>query len=197
MPTPPIPVVILAAGASRRLGMPKQLALYRGQTLLGHAVATALAAGSGSVVVVLGAGADPLGREVTGPGVRVVANPDWATGMASSVRSGVAAVEEAVPDAGAILFTVCDQPLVTADLLEAITREHRAGHDLVAASYGETVGVPALFSRRYLAELAALTGDEGARRVLARHADLVRAIPFPDAALDVDTPADLARLALA
>ena len=193
--TPPIPVAILAAGESRRLGAAKQLVRFRGRTLLAHAVATARAAGCGPVLVVLGARADALRDEVADLGVRVVENPAWATGMGSSVRAAVAAIEAEIPAADAILFAVCDQPLVTADLLIAIAQAHRAGHDLVAAAYGASIGVPALFARPYFAELRDLPGDAGARKVLARHEAAVHAIPFPGGIVDVDTPADAARLA--
>jgi molybdenum cofactor cytidylyltransferase len=191
----PVPVVILAAGASRRLGEPKQFVPFRGRSLLAHAIAMATAADCGPVLVVLGAGADALREEATGAGARVVENPDWATGMASSVRAAIAAVAAEVPEAEAMLFTVCDQPLVTADLLAAIVRAHRDGSMLVAAAYDGATGVPALFARRYFDELRELSGDVGARRVLARHAADVRAIPFPGGELDIDAPADVARLA--
>ena len=191
IPPPLVPVAILAAGASRRLGEAKQLVRFRGRTLLAHAIATALAADCGPVLAVLGAGGEDLREEAAAAGARVVENPDWASGLGSSVRSALAAVA----GAEAVLFTVCDQPMVTADLLAAIVRAYRDGREIVAAAYDGAVGVPALFSRRYFGELEALQGDAGARRVLARHADAVHAIPFPGGGMDVDTPADLGRLA--
>ena len=194
-PEVPIPVVILAAGASRRLGTAKQLVRFRGQSLLSHAIATASAADCGPVLVVLGAGADVLRDEVTGAGARVVDHPDWTTGLGSSVRAAIAAVEAEFPRAGAVLCTLCDQPLMTAELLAAIVRAYRDGSDLVATAYDRAIGVPALFGRRFFGELGELAGDSGARSLLARHAPEVCAIPFPGGALDVDTPADLARLA--
>ena len=192
---PPIPVAILAAGASRRLGAAKQLVRFGGRSLLAHAVATARAAGCGPVLVVLGAGADQLRGEVGSGEGSVIANPAWAEGMAASVRVAVGAVAAEIPDAPAILFAVCDQPLMSAELLREVVAAHRAGHDLVAAEYGGRLGVPALFTREYFGELLGLSGDEGARRVLARHAARVRAISFPGGVVDVDTPADAAALA--
>lgn len=195
MMTDPIPIVVLAAGESRRLGSAKQLVRFAGQTLLARAIATGLAARSGPILVVLGSRLELLRDEVTALGARVIVNSAWATGMGSSVRAAVATVEADLPAASAILFTVCDQPLVTPELLAAIIRTHRAGADLVAASYAGGVGVPALFARRCFAELRDLPGDAGARRVLARHAEDVVAVPFPDGIVDVDTPADTDRLA--
>ena len=193
--TASVAVVVLAAGASRRLGAPKQLVRCGGQTLLTRAVEVAQAAGCGPVFVVLGAGADFLRAEVALPDARVVVNLAWSEGIGSSVRAGVAAVEADAPDAGAILFTVCDQPLVTAGLLAELAAAHYAGRDLVAAAYAGTVGVPALFARRYFAELRELPGDAGAKRVLAGHASEVFAVPFPGGEADIDTPTDAARLA--
>lgn len=192
---PPIPIVILAAGESRRLGSAKQLVRFGGRSLLAHSVATARAADSGPVLVILGAGADALRAEVGTAEAIVIVNPEWAEGMASSVRAAVRAVEAEVLDAGAILFAVCDQPLVTTRLIRSIVAAHREGHDLVAATYGGGLGVPALFARQYFAELRGLAGDAGARRVLARHAGKVHAISFPGGVVDVDTPTDAARLA--
>ena len=191
---PAIPVVILAAGESRRLGAAKQLVRFRGQTLLARAVATAQASSCGPVFVVLGSGLDALWPEVAESGARLVANPAWAEGMGSSVRAGVQAIEAAMPDAAAILLTLCDQPLVTPALLAQVVEAYRRGHGLVAAAYGDVLGVPALFARRYFAELIDLAGDTGARRLLAQHAAEVFAVPFPAGSIDVDTPADVARL---
>lgn len=190
-----LPIAVLAAGASRRLGTPKQLARYRGRTLLAHAISTAQAVGCGPVVVVLGAGADTLLGEIPShPDVRAVLNPDWASGLGSSVRVAVDAALAAVSAAPGLLLTLCDQPQVTTDLLAEIAAAHREGHALVAASYDGVVGVPALFARAHFAELRALDGDRGARAVLHRHASRVHAVPDAAGAWDIDTPADLARL---
>ena len=195
--TAPIPVAILAAGASRRLGEPKQLVRFEGRTLLARAVDVARAAGLGPVVVVLGSRAAELRAEAGAgrPGICVVENSDWATGMGSTVRAAVDAAEAAAPGASAVLLMSCDQPLVSIDLLVAISREHRDGGELVASAYDGILGVPALFARRFFGELRALPGDAGARRLIARHAAEARAVPFPGGSVDVDTPEDLARLA--
>jgi molybdenum cofactor cytidylyltransferase len=161
------------------LGTAKQLVAFRGRSLLSHAAATALASHA-------------LRDEVAG--ARVVENRDWATGMGSSVRVGVAAVEAEIPGAGAVLFLLCDQPLVTSELLSRMVQAFREGSDLVAASYDGAIGVPALFARRFFGELRELEGDSGARRLLTRHATEIHAVPFEGGGLDVDTPADLIRL---
>ncbi len=189
----PIPVVVLAAGGSSRLGTPKQLLPFRGQPLLAHAVRVA-ASDVRPVFVVLGSGADELRSIAEAFGGRVVVNAEWQAGMGSSVRAGLAAVEENHPNAAAVLFAVCDQPHVTADLFVKMIAALRAGNEMVACAYSGTVGVPVLFGRRYFADLRDLPPHAGAKRLLARHAAAVFAVPFPAGALDIDTPADIAAL---
>jgi molybdenum cofactor cytidylyltransferase len=184
----PIPVMVLAAGSSSRLGTPKQLLPFRGKPLLAHAVAVAI--GCGPVFVVLGSRVDELLLVAEAAGGRAAVNPDWEQGMGSSVRTGLAAVEAALPGAAAVLLTVCDQPHVSAELFGEMVRAFRSGRELVACEYSGTVGVPALFARRYFPELRELAPDAGAKRLLARHAQDVFAVPFPAGVFDIDTPAD-------
>lgn len=185
--------VILAAGQSSRMGEPKQLVELEGRTLLRRAVATAIASSCRPVMVVLGAAAARMQRELAGFDARVVENPGWLEGIGSSVRCGIdAARRERTVDSALLLL--CDQPLVTAQLIDQLVAAHRdRGARIVACEYAGTVGVPALFSRDLFDELLALRADAGAKQVIARHgADVVR-VPFPGAALDLDTPEDLAR----
>ena len=189
-----IGAVVLAAGGSTRLGSPKQLLSYGGRSLLRRAADSALAAvDGGPVVVVLGAGAAAFREELAGLPVLVVENPDWSRGMGTSVRAGLGALEEAASAPDAALLTLCDQPLVTAlelsGLVAAFRRAEGAdGHQaIVAAAYGESVGVPAVFGRAYFEELRALPDDAGAKPVLRRHGKRVTPVPMPTAATDIDT----------
>jgi molybdenum cofactor cytidylyltransferase len=187
-------VVVLAAGASRRLPGPKQLLRYRGVTLLRRAAQTAVAAACGPVVVVLAAGAGPLRFELQDLDVRIVENPDAAQGLSTSVRSGLAALEgHGAPDA--VLFMTCDQPEVTPEILGRLVAAFATSHaPAVACEYAGTVGVPALVGRALFDEVRALAGDAGARQILQRHpAETVR-VPFEGGALDIDTPEDVRRL---
>jgi molybdenum cofactor cytidylyltransferase len=191
---PVVGVVVLAAGASRRLPGPKQLLRYRGETLLRRAARIAVEAACGPVVVVLGAAADRLRPELDGLDLRVVENRRAARGLSDSIRTGLEAlVAKAEPDAA--LFLPCDQPGISTDLLREMVGAFAAsGPPAVASAYAGTVGVPALFSRTLFAELRALHGDAGAKRVLQRHAGEIVKIPFEPGALDIDTPADAAGL---
>lgn len=187
--------VILAAGSSSRLGTPKQLLNFRGNSLLRNAVLAALGAACSPVVVVTGAYAELVRGEVEGLAVRVVWNAGWESGLASSIRAGVAELLEADPSVGAVVLLLCDQPHVTADVVSGLVSMHRAtGKHVIASSYGGSVGVPALFSREMFEELAVLQGGQGAKYVIAKHASVAEFLPFPAGELDVDTPEDLARL---
>lgn len=183
---PPVPAVILAAGASRRLGRPKQMVLVDGETLLRRTVKAALACCS-PVLVVVGARGREVAASLAGMPVQVVDNPGWEEGMASSIRAGVRALP---PDSPAALFLVCDQPAVDGALvgrLLEIRRHHPEA--VVACAYGNTRGTPSLFPARCFPQLLLLRGDRGARDLLA--APDVLTLPFPAGADDVDTPGDL------
>jgi len=196
-------IVVLAAGGSTRLGTPKQLVTWQGRTLLRRAVETAVEAaapaGGSRVIVVLGAEAERMRTELAGLDVRVAENPRWQEGLSTSLRAGLEALQ--APSAGAapvdaVLFTTCDQPRITAGTLRALTAAYGVTRPaVVACAYASAVGVPALFDRALFAELLALSGDAGAKQVIARHRDRLVAVPAPDAAFDVDTALDARRLA--
>lgn len=184
--------LILAAGASSRMGQPKQLLHFRGVSLLRHASQTALAGGLNPVVAVVGAHADPLRRELDGLPIRVVTNERWAGGIGTSIRAGVAALATEID---ALLILLADQPLVTPDLLSRLVNEQRAsGAAIVATAYHGTRGVPAVFARSLFRALGELPDASGAKLLIDQGGAAVREIAFPDAAFDVDTPADAARL---
>lgn len=191
---PQIVLAVLAAGGSHRLGRAKQLLVKEGQSLLRSAAKTALAAACGPVVVVLGARAACLQAETADLQVTIVVNDGWASGLASSVRAAVHAADRIAPGASGILITLADQPRVTPDLLRELVRRHRKkpAHP-VACGYAGTVGVPALFPRSFFPELLRLQGDRGARDLLRDRGSRVEVVPFPGAALDIDTNEDIAR----
>jgi molybdenum cofactor cytidylyltransferase len=186
-----IGIVILAAGASTRMGQPKQLLLHRGQTLLRRAVETALASVCGPVVVVIGAHAELVRREVEELPVLVAENREWEKGMSSSIRTGLHELTMTNPEIEAVIVMLADQPLVTAALINQLVDVSRnTGKRIVASAYGKVLGVPALFSRELFADITALNANEGARQVIASHPDDVATVSFPEAAVDVDTPRD-------
>ena len=192
-PSGAVALLLLAAGASTRMGRPKQLLPYHGRTLLRHAAETAVAAGCAPIVLVTGALHDELLAEIVGLPILAERNPDWETGMASSIRAGLAAVAAAAPRAVLVMLT--DQPLVTPELLrQLIVQQHATQAPIVAAAYGETLGVPAIFDKSLLPELLKLQGAQGAGRLIARLGAAVGQVAFPAGLLDVDTPAQYTAL---
>ena len=185
-----IGVIILAAGGSSRMGRPKQLLPYQGQSLVRHAAESALASVCDRVVVVVGSHADEVGNEVADLTLDVIENRDWQSGMSSSIRAGLEALTS-TSELDAVVIMLCDQPFVRPDVLNNLVDTYRqSGTSIVASLYGTTKGVPALFSRKYFNELMSLAADEGARRIIASHPDDVATIVFPEGAIDIDTPRD-------
>jgi xanthine/CO dehydrogenase XdhC/CoxF family maturation factor/GTP:adenosylcobinamide-phosphate guanylyltransferase len=181
-------IVVLAAGVSARLGEPKQLLPFEGQSLLRRTVEAALASRCAPVAVVIGANAARMRAELGGLPVRIVQNDDWNLGLSTSVRAGVEALEG---EAEAIVFTPCDQPALDAAMLNKLIAAHEdTGKPIVVSAYGEAWGAPMLVARRFWDELKALEGDRGAQPVAYRHAEEVEAVPFPEGACDIDTRED-------
>lgn len=187
--------VVLAAGASRRLGRSKQLLPFRGRPLVRGAVEAAMDAGARPLVVVTGASADEVAAAVADLPVSTVHNPRWTDGIAGSIAAGVSAIRSAWPDCPAILLLACDQPLVTAQLLRDLLDLRRARDAPAAATaYAGTIGIPAVFGRSMFPSLLQLIGDAGAKSILLRHRSAVATLDFPDAATDIDTAADAQQL---
>ncbi len=188
-----IATIILAAGGSSRLGQPKQLIQSNGETLVRRMAQQALALRAGPVVVVLGANQDRIMKELTGLAITTVVNPTWAEGMASSLRTGLRALDTESTEAFLVVLT--DQPYVTADLLQQlIDTRQSTGRGIIASRYAEPdgiLGVPALFDNHYRREFLNLTGDTGARKLIQQYASDSTGIHFPLAGIDLDTPADL------
>lgn len=194
---PRVGAIILAAGASSRLGQPKQLLPFEGQSLLCRVIEAALASRCAPVVVVLGAGAEALREEIGDAPVIVALNADWEQGLSTSIRAGIAALGEAdTPDSiTAAIIAPCDQPHLSRTVLERLIDVHHATLRPIAVSGYEGIwGTPMLFARALWPELEALQGDRGAKAVALRHAEGVECVPFAAGALDIDTPGDYARL---
>jgi molybdenum cofactor cytidylyltransferase len=194
-PAPPgsVALVLLAAGASTRMGQPKQLLPYGGRSLLRHAAETAVATGCTPLVLVTGAVHEALAAEVADLPFQVVHNSKWATGMASSIQAGLAAAAASQPTAYLIMLS--DQPLVTLELLKQLVSQQQATQaPVVAAAYGDTLGVPAIFDGSQLEALSQLQGAQGANRLIASLGSAVGRVAFPAGLLDVDTPEQYAAL---
>lgn len=177
------------------MGHPKQLILHEGQPLVARATAAAGEAGADPVIVVLGAHAAEIQAALAGyTGLRVVVNAAWETGLASSLATGLRAAMEKDSWEG-VLVTLADQPLIDAAILRRLLAAFQAGARLVASGYQGVPGVPALFGREHVPELLTLTGDAGAGPWLRKRLPDLMIIPLDAVLLDLDTPADAARLA--
>lgn len=186
-----LPAVVLAAGASRRLGYPKQLVELEGLPLVRRAALAALEAGFAPVRVVLGCRGDEVALALSGLPVIPLRNSDWEEGMASSLRTGL----QGLPDAPGVLLLVCDQVALAPSVLVQLREAFEAAPDRPAAcTYGGIVGIPALFPRVWWPRLEALHGDQGARALL-REAP-VTSVPWPEGEWDLDNAHDGGRMRL-
>lgn len=185
-------VLVLAAGASTRLGQPKQLVQIGGRPALHIAVSNAVAVAGNAVTVVTGANASDLTYLLSHSPASSIVNRQWEEGIASSIRCGLAVVPAA---ADAAMIVLGDQVCVTSDDLKRLLAAwNRQENDIAAATYERHVGVPAIFPRWCFSELAQLRGDEGARKILQRNPDRLVRVPMTNAGFDLDTPEDLAAL---
>lgn len=192
-----IAVIILAAGESSRFGRPKQLLDWGGVPLLAHAADVALDSGIEPVIVVLGCQAEAARAALGARPVQAVMNWRWEEGLSTSVQTGLAALP---PETDAVILMQCDQPLLTANLLQAlVARFEETGAAIVHPSCAGQRGTPTLFSRSLFPELTTVAGDVGGRVVIARHLDSVATVEIaePDTLADIDTPADYERLRFA
>ncbi len=182
--------IILAAGASRRMGQPKQLLPVAGQPMVRRVTEAVCAAGLAQVIVVLGAHAQAVASVLQGLPVDLVVNHAWQAGLSTSVRAGIGALR---PDIDAVLLVLADQPGLGPDLLRTLVDRYRAeGAPLVAPFYQGQRGNPVLFDRALFAELEGVEGDRGGRAIITRHeADLAR-VEVDDRAVlaDIDTLED-------
>ncbi len=186
---------MLAAGASSRLGVPKQLVIREGVPLVRRAAVAAVDAGASPVMVVLGANASTVAPALSGlAAVSTLVNSAWQSGLSSSLTVGLSALFADDECEGA-LVVLADQPFVDAGSLSRLITEFAGVRDLVASSYGGTIGVPAIFGRAYVADLVRLTGDAGAGDWLRQRSRDVKRVALERAAIDVDTPFDAGRIA--
>ena len=190
MPEKSIFAIVLAAGASTRFGRTKQLEPFEGVSMAAHAMRKAEAICGANSLLVTGNRWRKVAESCQPLSGYFVINDDYESGLASSIVSGVAAVQES---ADAILLMLSDLPLVTTDHLAALTRAWRESPEMIIASaFDDTLGPPIVFPRQDFPALLALRGDYGARPVIDANLSRVQSIPCEEAAFDIDRPEDLA-----
>jgi molybdenum cofactor cytidylyltransferase len=184
-----VAAILLAAGASTRMGRTKQLLRHGDETLVRWAARTALDSVCTPVLVVLGARSELIRPELEDLPVHLLENRQWAEGMGSSIRCGVRGALALEPDLDATLLLLADQPQVTAQTINRLVeRAERTAKPIIASAYSDTLGVPALFTRDTFNELSSLSSEWGAKRLMTGVGDRVEAVPAPEAAWDIDTP---------
>jgi molybdenum cofactor cytidylyltransferase len=180
-------ILILAAGSSSRLGLPKQLLQLDRKSLLRRIAETALELHPAEVVVVLGFEPDRMKHELHDLAVKIVLNHDWQEGIASSLRHGMAGLS---PTLDGALIALCDQPFIPVTHLSHLISSCSIQHPIAATSYEPSPGVPACFHRTLFPELLTLTGDSGARRIIEKHIQETTVFPCTEASIDIDTASD-------
>ena len=190
-------IILLAAGSSSRMGRPKQLLPYQGNSLLQRSIDVAMATKVQHIVLVLGANADTIQKHISVDGPLVVVNDKWQEGIASSIRLGITTISAIDKAITGVLIMLCDQPLLTHHVLLKLLATHQATNKMiVASSYGDTVGTPAYFHRLLFPYLLLLQGDTGARSLVDLHTENLAIVPFPGGAIDIDTEDDIDKLGL-
>jgi molybdenum cofactor cytidylyltransferase len=184
--------VILAAGASSRMGQPKVLLEWQGETLIHRAAHTALAAGLNPVIIVTGAIHSQIEHTLSDLPVQLVYNPNWQSGQSTSVRAGVNALPN---NTRAVVFLLGDQPFVTPDLIQKLIETYQKTEPEILAPYVNQKRInPVIFDRSVFLHLLELQGDAGARSLFSQFPPA--AMPWDDerVAFDIDTPDDYAKL---
>ena len=190
-----IEVLIMAAGASRRLGQPKQLVEYKGQTLIRRIVQETLTAEIGNITVITGFNHDEVEKEIHDLKVNVFYNEEWEEGLGASIRNGLKEVLTKKPDTNAILLAMVDQPFVTTSHLKKLVRAYDSSRPMIIASaYSSTFGVPVLIDSYYFGMMEELKGDEGGKKIFVNYLKNIVEVPFIEGAVDIDEKKDLESL---
>jgi molybdenum cofactor cytidylyltransferase len=191
-----IEIIILAAGASSRMGTPKQILPYKNTTLIGNAIQSALDSKCNSVVVVLGANADLIYPKIEiNDRLKVVVNNNWNEGLSSSIKCGIETICSLNTKPDGVMIMSCDQPFVSKDIInKLIDKFEPSKHKAAAAAYSGSVGIPAIFHFSLLPNLLSLSGDKGAKNILLNQKENLISIDFPEGALDIDSMEDYAKI---
>lgn len=184
-----IAAIILAAGESSRFGRAKQLVEFESRTLVRRAFDAAHGASCSPIVIVIGAAKSKIRNELRGTDAVTVENENWKCGMGASIRAGIQHLLD--QDVAAAVLMTCDQPFVDSTTIRSLVARQRETHKaIIASSYANTLGVPALFDSSLFDELLALDPKGGAKSIILSNRERVAAIPFPEGKIDIDTVED-------
>ncbi|MDQ3534070.1 MAG: nucleotidyltransferase family protein [Bacteroidota bacterium] len=184
-------IIILAAGASKRMGQPKQMLPFQDSNLLQHTIKAAVNSVCNPIVLVLGANIDIILPQVLGNPIHIVENKEWEEGMASSLRTGLNKMLLLNKFIESVVILLCDQPFISSDQINKLVEaSHITRKSIIISEYEQSEGVPALFNKEHFHELQHLKGKEGAKKLLKLHKDCTYKVPFPQGLIDIDTPED-------
>ena len=190
-----IEIMIMAAGASRRLGQPKQLLKYKGETLIRRISQEALKAKIGDVTVVTGYDHENIEKEISDMRLNVFYNEEWEEGLGASIRNGIKHILNKQPQTNAILLSMVDQPFIDTAHLKKLANAYDPSRPMIIASaYSATFGVPVLFDSFYFDAMKELKGDEGGKKIFVNYLKNIVEIPFIEGAIDIDEKKDLKSL---
>lgn len=186
-------ILILAAGSSSRLGQPKQLVEFQGETLIRRITRTALSI-SDDVLIVLGANADLVEQDLCpfSAQINTIFNPNWQQGMGTSISLGT---KQLAPNTDVIIILLCDQPFVNTEKIQEMLQMFASFQPpIIACQYKNQLGVPMLFDKMVFPELLNLQGDKGAKTFLHKYTDKIGIVDFQEGNFDIDTLEDLNKL---
>ncbi len=190
-----IPIILLAAGGSKRMGQPKQLLPWRNTTLIEFQIQKLLQIGN-PLIIVLGSSASKIIPLIKKYPVKVVVNTNWETGIGGSVATGMQKVVAEFPSAKAVLFSLIDQPLVSLEHIQKLLLNFNSGNQQIIASQAKNgwLGVPALYDACYFDELQKLSGEQGAKTIIKKYSLKVIPVDAGEALEDMDTPESYCRM---
>ena len=190
---PKIALVILAAGESKRMGVPKQLLPWKDSTLLGHAIRVVKNANLDDIYVVLGAHQQEISKNVVLESVQIISNPNWKTGMAGSIACALSFFKQNDLNYDGLLIGLCDQPLLEINHFNQLISRFNGNKDICVTSYGKGFGVPALFGSSFFSDLHQLRGHGGAKKLMLQNTQALIKVDCEGKTVDLDTLDDYTR----
>ena len=186
-----IGIIVLAAGASSRMGRSKQLLEIEGEPLLCRCVKVAMEVNPNNIVVILGANEKPHREILEKLPVQIVSNYYWKTGMGSSIKTGLNYLLQSGAELDAVILMVCDQPALTSGHLFKLIQKFEGKHgSIIASSFDNASGVPALFGRSFFSNLLLLSDEQGAKKIIQQFPRQVETVDFSKGSIDLDTEED-------
>ena len=190
-------ILILAAGAARRMNRAKMLLPFAESTILDTIISRAKEINPQRICLVTGFYHQEITEQITDLEIEILYNANWAKGMSASIITGIAYLRQELPKMDSVFILVADQPYISASILqEMIVLQEQSGKGIIAASYAGVIGTPVLFDKSYFSSLENLMGDKGARSILQKYPEDIATVNFPLGEIDIDTEDDYQKMKL-